>query len=90
MTSKMVVFVNLLSLVAPSIWVVASGVLGFSIGRFGPNILQKLKNDRSASSKHSSGSKVLHGKHSSRRTRSFRKASPNPPARRNGRKRPSS
>ena len=45
MNAKMVLFVNFLSLIAPSMWVVIAGALGFSAGAYGPKLLQRFKHD---------------------------------------------
>ena len=76
MTPKMVIFVNLLSLIAPTVWVVAAGALGFSIGKFGPSLLQKFKNDRTSSFKYPGNATKVSRRRAARRTSSAGKAKP--------------
>jgi len=76
MTPKMVIFVNLLSLIAPTVWVVVAGALGFSIGKFGPALLQKFKNDRSTNPSNSRNATALPKRSTSSRTSSARRTAP--------------
>ena len=79
MTPKMVIFVNLLSLIAPTVWVVAAGALGFSIGKFGPSLLKKFKNDSFTNPVNSTNAAKVSQRSTSRRPPSAGKAKPSPP-----------
>jgi len=76
MTPKMVIFVNLLSLIAPTVWVVAAGAIGFSLGKFGPSLLQKFKNDSTSSSKHPGNATKVSRRRAARRAPSASKTKP--------------
>jgi len=40
------IFVQLLSLIAPSVWIFIAGALGFTVGAYGPTIIGKFKAKR--------------------------------------------
>lgn len=42
-TAMIPLFLNLLSLIAPTLWVLASGALGIGIGAYGPRLVARFK-----------------------------------------------
>lgn len=64
-------FLNLLSLVAPTLWVLVAGALGFSVGAWGPKLFNKFKNDSFTSTLNSSNAGKV-----SRRNAASRAANP--------------
>lgn len=81
-------FLNLLSLIAPTLWVLASGALGVGIGAYGPRLLTRLKNDSLANPSNPHHAKAVSKRGTSRRAGSPRKAAPRPTASGARRKRP--
>ena len=86
--TKPMLFVNLLSLIAPTLWVVAAGALGFSVGAYGPRLFNRIKNDCLTRSSNPANAKALPRRNASRRAANPRKSAARTTSRRNGRKRP--
>jgi len=88
-TAMIPLFLNLLSLIAPTLWVLASGALGVGIGAYGPRLINRLKHDRIARPTNSTNAAKVPKRSAARRLSRSAKAKPNPSSRGNGRKRPS-
>lgn len=84
----MVIFINLLSFIAPTVWVVIAGALGFSAGAYGPKLLQRFKNDRFANPLNPSNAATIPKRRAPRRAANSRRTAPRPSASGAGRKRP--
>lgn len=87
-TAMIPLFLNLLSLIAPTLWVLASGALGVGIGAYGPKLLARLKNDSLANPSNPNHAKALPQRGAARRTGGPRKTKPRPAASGPRRKRP--
>jgi hypothetical protein len=87
-TAMIPLFLNLLSLIAPTLWVLASGALGVGIGAYGPKLLARLKNDCAPSTTNPDHAATLPQRGASRRASRPRKTKPRIAPRRPGRKRP--
>lgn len=83
-------FINLLSLVAPTLWVVLAGALGFSVGAYGPKLFKKIKDDYFASTANPADAKKVSRRNAASRVANTPKAAPDPTSRGRGRKRSSS
>lgn len=84
------IFLNLLSAIAPTIWVVVAGALGVGVGAYGPKLFTKLKNDSLTRTINPRNAKTLPRKRTPCRASSARRSSPSSASRRAGRKRASS
>jgi len=88
-TAMIPLFLNLLSLIAPTLWVLASGALGVGIGAYGPKLLARLKNDCASNSADPDDAAEIPKRGASRRAGGPRKAASRTAPSRSGRKRPS-
>jgi hypothetical protein len=73
-------FLNLLSLVAPTLWVLVAGALGFSVGAWGPNLLKKFKNDSLTSTLNPSNAGKIPRRNAASRATNPSKRKKNPPS----------
>lgn len=87
--SKTMIFLNLLSLVAPTIWVIVAGALGFSVGAYGPQLFKRFKYDSNASSSNSGDAKKVSRRNSASRIANSGKSASRSASSRAGRKRTS-
>ena len=87
-TAMIPLFLNLLSLIAPTLWVLGSGALGIGIGAYGPRLLKRLKHDRPSRSANSNNATALPQRGAARRTGGPRKTKPRSAASGARRKRP--
>ena len=87
-TAMIPLFLNLLSLIAPILWVLASGALGIGIGAYGPRLFNHFKHDRLARPTNPKNAAALPQRGAARRAGGSRKTKPRPAASGNGRKRP--
>ena len=87
-TAMIPLFLNLLSLIAPTLWVLGSGALGIGIGAYGPHLLNRLKNDCLTRPTNSKNAAALHQRSAARRAGGARKTKPRPAASGPRRKRP--
>jgi len=90
MTKTTMLFINLLSLVAPTLWVILAGALGFSAGAYGPRLFKKFKDDYFAGSANPADAKKVSRRNAASRVANTPKTAPNSRARGNGRKRSAS
>ena len=81
-------FLNLLSLIAPTLWVLASGALGIGIGAYGPRLLKHFKNDRLTRPTNPKNAAALPQRGAARRAGGPRKTKPRVAASGPRRKRP--
>ena len=81
-------FLNLLSLIAPTLWVLASGALGIGIGAYGPRLFAHLKNDRFTRPTNPKNAAALPQRGAARRAGGARKTKPRAAASGARRKRP--
>jgi len=88
-TAMIPLFLNLLSLIAPTLWVLASGALGIGIGAYGPRLLKHFKHDRLTRPANPKNAAALPERGAARRAGGARKAAPRPAPSRTGRKRSS-
>ena len=88
-TAMIPLFLNLLSLIAPTLWVLASGALGIGIGAYGPRLLKRLKHDRLARPTNSKNAAALPQRGAARRVGGACKTKPRFAASGARRKRPS-
>lgn len=87
-TAMIPLFLNLLSLIAPTLWVLASGALGVGIGAYGPKLLARLKNDCVTRTANPANAAEIPQPGAARRISRPRKTKPRIAPRRPGRKRP--
>lgn len=87
-TAMIPLFLNLLSLIAPTLWVLAAGALGIGVGAYGPRVFQKFKHDSFTYRPDSENAAAVPKRSTSRRPSRPVKAKPHSATRRNGRKRP--
>lgn len=87
-TAMIPLFLNLLSLIAPTLWVLAAGALGISVGAYGPKLLKRFQNDSLTSASNSANAGTLPKRRPSRRPSRPVKTKPRISPRRDGRKRP--
>lgn len=88
--TKMMLFMNLLSLVAPTIWVIVAGAFGFSIGAYGPQLFKRFKYDSNASLSNPSDAKKVSRRNSASRVANSGKSASRSSSGGRGRKRSSS
>lgn len=87
-TAMIPLFLNLLSLIAPTLWVLASGALGIGIGAYGPRLLKHFRHDHLARSSDSHPATAISKRNSARGAGGARKSASRPSSSGNGRKRP--
>lgn len=88
-TKATMIFLNLLSFVAPTAWVLIAGALGFSVGAYGPRLLTRFKNDCFTRTQHPTDAATLPRRRTPSRPANPRRAASRPAASRSGRKRTS-
>jgi len=79
-TAMIPLFLNLLSLIAPTLWVLASGALGIGIGAYGPRLFNYFKHDRLARPTNSKNAAALPQRGAARRAGGACKTKPRPTA----------
>ena len=87
-TAMIPLFLNLLSLIAPTLWVLGSGALGIGIGAYGPRLLKHFRHDHLARPTNSKNAAKVPKRSAARRPGGTVKAKPCASASGNGRKRP--
>lgn len=88
-TAMIPLFLNLLSLIAPTLWVLGSGALGIGVGAYGPRLLKHFRHDHIARPTNSKNAAALPQRGAARRPSGTVKAKPRPAPGRTGRKRSS-
>jgi len=88
-TAMIPLFLNLLSLIAPTLWVLGSGALGIGIGAYGPRLFKRLKHDHFARSSNSVNAAKVPKQRPTRRAGGARKTASRTTPSRTGRKRSS-